>query len=69
MNKKVDPTNDKSVFVHTSNSIGLTKLSPLDLVQQVTNLSMFYLVHEYEQDLTWLQVAIKYIYSQLNVEA
>jgi hypothetical protein len=52
MNKKVDPTNDKSVFVHTSNSIGLTKLSPLNLVQQVTNLSMFYLVHEYEQDLT-----------------
>jgi hypothetical protein len=52
MKKEVDPTNDKSVFVHTSNSIGSTKLFPLDLVQQATNLSMFYLVHEYEQDLT-----------------
>jgi hypothetical protein len=52
MNQEVDPTNDKNLFVHTSNSIGSTKLSPLNLVQQVTNLSMFYLVHEYEQDLT-----------------
>jgi hypothetical protein len=52
MNKEVDPTNDKNVFVHTSNSIHSTKLSPLDLVQQMTNLSMFHLVHEYEQDLT-----------------